>query len=257
MSSVRRARTPRSEWLRRDHSPEAIGRRLSEPPAATYLRDFIYGAIDGAVTTFAIVAGAAGASLGNTVVVILGVANLFADGFSMAVSNFLGARAEREQRDRARRDEEQHITLVPEGEREEVRQLFAAKGFSGDELEHVVDVITADRDRWIDTMMTEELGYGTDSGNPIRAAASTFAAFVAVGAVPLAVFVVNAISPGTVARPFLWSGVLTAVAFFAVGGMKARVVAGRWWRGGLETLLVGGAAAAVAYAIGVALEGIV
>jgi VIT1/CCC1 family predicted Fe2+/Mn2+ transporter len=204
------------------------------------------------------VAGAAGASLSSTVVVILGLANLFADGLSMAVSNFLGTRAEREQRALARRDEERHIAMVPEGEREEVRQLFAAKGFSGADLDRVVEVITADRDRWVDTMMTEELGYGIDSGNPLRAAASTFAAFVVVGAVPLVVFLWNtAASDAAIAHPFAWSAGLTAVAFFAVGSIKSRVVGQRWWRGGLETLLVGGAAAVVAYLIGLGLEGIV
>lgn len=257
MGFARRGRARLEDPLTRDHSPEAIEGRLSAPPAPSYLRDFIYGAIDGAVTTFAIVAGAAGASLSSTVVVILGLANLFADGLSMAVSNFLGTRAEREQRELARRNEERHIALVPEGEREEIRQLFGAKGFSGADLDRVVEVITADRDRWIDTMMTEELGYGADSGNPLRAAAATFAAFVAVGAVPLVVFLWNAGVPAAhIAHPFAWSAGLTAVAFFAVGSMKSRVVGQGWRRGGIETLLVGGAAALVAYLIGRALEGI-
>ncbi len=242
--------------LEHDHSTDAIQRRLSRPPAVSYLRDFVYGAIDGAITTFAVVAGARGANLDDSVVVILGVANLFADGFSMAVSNYLGTRAEREQRERARWTEERHIEAVPEGEREEIRQLFAAKGFDGRDLERVVDVITADRERWIDTMMSEELGYGTDSGSPVRAAASTFAAFVAVGSLPLVVYVVDVIAPGDIAHPFTWSAALTAVAFFTVGALKARVVALRWWRAGVETLAVGGAAAAVAYVVGVALQGV-
>ena len=242
--------------LESEHSRDAIRRRLSQAPAASYLRDFVYGAIDGAVTTFAVVAGARGAQLSDSVVVILGVANLLADGFSMAVSNYLGTRAERQQRDRARRIEENHIEVVPEGEREEIRQLFAAKGFSGDDLERVVDVITADRERWVDTMMSEELGYGRDAASALRAAAATFVAFVVVGALPLAVYVVDAIAPGDVAHPFAWSAALTAVAFFAVGALKARVVAQHWWRAGLETLAVGGAAAAVAYVVGVALQGV-
>jgi VIT1/CCC1 family predicted Fe2+/Mn2+ transporter len=242
--------------LEREHSTDAIKRRLSAPPTASYLRDFVYGAIDGAVTTFAVVAGAAGASLDDSVVVILGLANLFADGFSMAVSNYLGTRAERQQRELARRGEEEHVALVPEGEREEVRQLFAAKGFEGDDLDRVVGVITSDRERWIDTMMVEELGYGADSGNPFRAAASTFAAFVIVGVIPLGVYLVDLVVPGEVAAPFAWSTALTAVAFFTVGAIKGRVVSQRWWRAGLETLTVGGAAAAVAYVVGVALQGV-
>jgi VIT1/CCC1 family predicted Fe2+/Mn2+ transporter len=239
-----------------EHSAEAIHRRLARPPPASYLRDFVYGAIDGAVTTFAVVAGATGANLGASVVVILGLANLFADGFSMAVSNYLGTHAAREQREQARRREERHVALVPEGEREEIRQLFAAKGFSGDDLDRAVDVITADRDRWVDTMMTEELGYGADSGSPLRAAASTFAAFVVIGSVPLAVYLIDLVVSGQIAHRFAWSTALTALAFFAVGSLKAEVVGQRWWRAGAETLAVGGAAAALAYLVGVALQGV-
>lgn len=243
--------------LHDEHSPDAIARRLAEPRRVSYLRDLIYGAIDGTVTTFAIVAGATGARLGATVVVIMGVANVLADGVSMAVSNYLGIRAEQDQRARARETERRHIRLVPEGEREEIRQLFAAKGFAGDDLEAIVDVITADEDRWVDTMMADELGYGADDTVAWRAAAATFAAFVAVGMLPLLPFLVNAASADAIAAPFAWSAVLTAIAFFAVGSAKARVVGQRWWRAGGETLLVGGAAASVAYLVGVLLEGIV
>lgn len=253
-------RTPTSpagdaDRLRAQHTPAAVQQRLAAPTPVSYLRDFIYGAIDGAVTTFAVVAGATGAGLSHSIVVIMGVANLVADGFSMGVSNFLGSRAEAQQRERARHREERHIRLNPEGEREEIRQLFAAKGLDGETLEHVVDAITGDRERWIDTMMAEELGYGQDNIGPLRAAGSTFVAFLIVGSLPLSVFIVNALGAG-IPHAFLWSGILTAVAFFGVGSLKARVVDQAWWRSGLETLAIGGAAAALAYVAGVVLEGV-
>ena len=78
--------------LKQDHSPHAIRCRLEAGPQHSYVRDYVYGAIDGAVTTFAIVAGVAGAQLSGGVVVVLGLANLLGDGFSMAVSNYLGTR---------------------------------------------------------------------------------------------------------------------------------------------------------------------
>lgn len=91
----------------------------------------------------------------------------------MAASNYLGSRAEAQQREQARREEQRQIELVPEGEREEIRQIYAAKGFHGDDLERAVAIITSDRDVWLETMMREELGYGSDVTNPLRAAAST------------------------------------------------------------------------------------
>ena len=242
--------------LNADHTPAGVRHRLQAPQAPSLLRDFVYGAIDGTITTFAVVAGVAGAGLSASIVIILGLANLLADGFSMAVSNFLGTRAEQQQRERARRDEERQIALIPTGEEEEIRQIFAGKGFEAAELERVVEVITADRRVWVDTMMTEELGYGAAHADPLRAAAATFAAFLALGFLPLAVFVIDALSPGEIAAPFAWSAAMTAAAFFAIGAMKARFVDRRWWRSGLETLLIGGAAAALAFVVGTLLQGV-
>jgi len=243
--------------LAAEHTHAAVRSRLRERPTPSYLHDFIYGAIDGAVTTFAVVSGVAGADLGASVVIILGAANLIADGFSMAVSNYLGSRAERQRRELARREEERHIRLVPEGEREEIRQIFAAKGFQGRDLKRVVDVITADPELWTQTMMTEELGYGSSEPNELRAAASTLIAFLTIGFLPLAAFVYDLIAPGALERAFVWSAAMTGIAFFVVGGLKSRFVEQTWWRSGLETLAVGGLAASLAYAVGALLKGVV
>jgi VIT1/CCC1 family predicted Fe2+/Mn2+ transporter len=242
--------------LQEEHTPRAVRRRLRAKPSASYLHDFIYGGIDGAVTTFAVVAGAAGADLSETVVIILGGANLIADGFSMAVSNFLGSRAARQERERDRREEERQIREVPEGEREEIRQIFAAKGFQGHDLERVVDVITADPDLWVDTMMTEELGYGSTEPSEYKAALATLVAFLAIGFLPLMVFVYDLIVPGEVGHAFTWSSVMTVVAFAVVGGLKSRFVDQSWWRSALETVAVGGLAAVLAYATGAFLQSV-
>ncbi|MEM9301949.1 MAG: VIT1/CCC1 transporter family protein [Pseudomonadota bacterium] len=231
--------------------------RLEAGADRSYLKDFIYGAIDGAVTTFAIVAGVVGAALDDTVIIVLGLANLLADGFSMAVSNYLGTRAEQQEREKARRSELRHIEKYPEGEREEIRQLFSRKGFVGADLERVVEVITADKELWVETMLAEEFGLPRHGPDPRRAGLTTFVAFVIVGAVPLLTFFVNALAPGLIAAPFLTTCVLTGIAFALVGIWKARIVDSGMLNEGFATLFIGGSAAALAYGVGYLLRGFV
>ena len=240
-----------------EHAPEAIAERLRAGPRASYLHDFVYGAIDGTVTTLAVVAGVAGAGLRSAVAVVLGLANLLADGFSMATGNFLATRSEQQRRHRIRRQEERHIELVPAGEREELRQLLASRGLEGELLEQVVDVIAADRDGWIDVMMQQEHGFAPSSPNALTAAAVTFIAFVSVGAVPLGAYVVDMLPGVSVSSPFAWSIGLTALAFMVVGALKGVVVEQSWWRSGAETLVLGGVAAALAFGVGAALGGLI
>jgi vacuolar iron transporter family protein len=173
------------------------------------------------------------------------------------VSNYQGTKTQREQIDEARASEERHIELIPEGEREEIRQIYAAKGFEGDDLERAVEIITSDRQRWIEVMLREELGFSHGVEEPVRAGLSTFAAFVVVGAIPLLAFVYDQLQPGVIGDPFVWSAVLTGMAFFGVGALNGRFVEQPWWLSGAETLGVGGVAATMAYVIGSLLSGLV
>lgn len=245
------------ESLKSDHTHKAIQARIQQGPNHSYLHDFVYGGIDGAVTTFAIVAGVAGADLATGIVIILGMANLLGDGFSMAVSNFMATRANKQLLDRAREMEEEHIELVPEGEKEEVRQIYKAKGFTGEDLERAVKVVTSDRKVWVDTMIQDELGMNLNIGSPWRAALTTFAAFFIVGALPLLAFFLTWIFPSSISHPFFWSSLMTVAAFFIVGAFKSRFVAQSWFAAGLETILAGGAAAGLAYGVGKCLKGVV
>ena len=116
------------------HSQQEIAKRIGAPPGRGVLRDAVYGAIDGAVTTFAIVAGVAGAGLSPFIIIALGIANVLADGFSMAAANYSGTKAELDNMRRIRKIEELHIQNYPEGERLEVREILAQKGLRGDVL---------------------------------------------------------------------------------------------------------------------------
>src|SRR4051812_41805137 len=176
---------PPASTLHEEHTPQAIAARIAAARQHSYLGDFILGAIDGTVTTFAIVAGVAGAGMPRGAAIVLGLANVLADGFSMAVSNYSKSHADRQVVDRIRLEEEMHIQEIPEGEREEIRQIFSRKGFEGPLLDEIVEVITRDRKQWVDTMLTEEWGLQLESPSPIRSAVSTFAAFVLAGMVPL------------------------------------------------------------------------
>lgn len=245
-------RTTLHEELSRQHRAEAITARLDSARRHDYLGDAVLGAIDGCVTTFAVVAGAAGARLPPAIAFVLGFSNLLADGFSMAVSNYERARTERQRLEAARRTEEHHVRTVPDGEREEVRQIYRRKGLEGDVLERVVEAVTADRDRWVDTMLTDELGFSLQPPSAVRAALATFGAFVVIGALPLV----------PLAAGWRWpelpvialSAVTTAGAFFAIGWIKGWAQDRSRWRAGLGTLATGGAAAALAWATGAALS---
>ena len=240
-----------------DHSPEAVAKRLAEGPRKVYIKDFVYGGIDGAVTTLAVVSGVAGAGFSSIVIIVLGLANILADGFSMAIGNYLGTKADNQHVENERRQELLEIEINPEGEREEIRQIFAAKGFSGNQLEEVVKVITADETRWVNTMLQEEHGLQLHEHDAARAALVTFFSFAIVGTLPLMPFLINWWKADIFAEPFLWSSGITLLAFFIIGAIKGRFVNASWQRSGIETLLVGGVAALLAYGVGLLLSGVV
>ena len=233
--------------LEHGHSPRAIKERLDLEHQPSYLRDAILGGIDGCVTTFAVVASVAGAGLPGIVALALGVASLIADGFSMGVSNYQGVKSDRDAVNRARAMENRHIRQVPDGEREEVRQIFARKGFDGDILEEIVERISEDEALWVDTMLREEHGLDLRGISPLKAAMWTFFAFIIVGAIPLLPFLLPSLG---LQVAFMTSIAMTGVTFFGIGFAKGVIVGEKRWRSGLETLLMGGGAALIAYWIG-------
>ncbi|THD45307.1 MAG: hypothetical protein E7774_08330 [Bradyrhizobium sp.] len=232
--------------LEHSHTRESIHARLAQRPQANYLRDWIYGGIDGTITTFAIVAGVVGADLPGSVVLVLGLANLVADGFAMGAGNYSGTKAEVDDYRRLVAVERKHIALAPSGEREEIRQIFALKGFAGDDLERIVDVITSDEERWVRTMAVEEYGLSPAEKSPIWAALSTSGAFVVCGLAPLVSYLL--------AYSFACCIVATGLVFFAIGAVKSRWSLASLPRSGLETLAIGMSAAGISFLIGYAMQ---
>ncbi len=226
------------------HSPTEIAQRLSIGQRAGHLKDMIYGGIDGAVTTFAIVAGVAGAGLSHHIIVALGVANIIADGFSMAASNYSGTKAELDDRKRIIQVEERHIEQHPEGELEELRQILQLRGLSGIVLEEATTAISQSKTNWIDLMLTDEYGLSRVEPEPMKAALATFAAFLVAGSIPLIPFLLN------LDAAFSISIYATLLTFFLIGTGKSRWSLSKWWKSGLETLLIGGVAALLAFSVG-------
>ncbi len=222
-----------------------------------YLGEFVYGAIDGTVTTFAVVAGATGAALSSGIVVVLGFANLLADGFSMACGNYLSEKTQRDFIKKERQREEWEIENVPEGEVNEIKEIMKKKGFRNKELDMAVKVITSDKKVWIDTMMSDELGLVESNKTPWKTAAVTYFGFLSIGVIPLLAYVFSYFFPVFAENTFGIAVVMTLAALVSIGVIKRYVTKKDLWKTVLETLFVGGAAAVMAYYVGYLLRWIV
>lgn len=218
-----------------------------------YLGEFVYGGIDGSVTTFAVVAGATGANLESSIVIILGFANLIADGFAMSVGSYLSTKSEKENYEKHKAIEYWEVDHLPEKERQEVREIYAAKGFEGELLEKVVEVITQDKDRWVDIMMKDELEMAEQTKSPFKMGAVTFGSFLMLGFIPLFIYVIDFFRPLSTDL-FLISSVLTGLCFLGIGFLKSVVNNTKRLKSIVETFLLGGAAAILSYFVGDFLE---
>lgn len=215
-----------------------------------YISEFVYGGIDGVITTFAVVAGAAGANAELYWVLIFGFANLIADGFSMSVGNYFSVKADRDNYDKHRKIEYWEIENLREREVQEIREIYEAKGFKGELLEQVVGVITSDKEVWVDTMMKEELEMTKDEKTPSKTAFATFLSFNLVGIIPLLAYIFAQFMDLNRDNLFLISCISTAAALMFVGFLKSKVTEKSFLKGIIETLILGGMAAFLAYYVG-------
>ena len=267
MSFMKRLDDARKAYVRGDkkasaaaHDPDQIALAVHSEEhggaGSQYIGDFVYGGLDGIITTFAVVSGVAGANLGTSVILILGMANLLADGFSMATGAYLSTKSEQEYYDKERQREQWEVEHFPEGERAELYELYRQKGYSEEEADQILSIVTRDRERWVDAMMIDELGLLKDEGNPIFNGLATLVAFIVAGSVPLLAYLAGLVVAIPPEAAFPTSVVLSGLALFGLGVARVVVTHQKPLRSGMEMLLVGGLAAVVAYVVGALLKGL-
>lgn len=261
MSPSRDLQGARDAYRQRDaeasiaaHSRSAEEKHQQEQ--GQYLKSAVYGGLDGIVTTFAVVAGVAGAELSAGIVLILGFANLFADGLSMAVGDYLSTKSELEYEKAERERERWEIENFPEGEKKEMVELYVAKGLPKEDAETIVDIFARHEEAWVEVMMVEELGIVAADESPVRNAAVTFVSFALFGLIPLLAYVVARMMPSLQCSTFAVASVLTGATLFALGAIKVRITGRSWLKSGLETLAIGGITAAAAFLVGRLLGGL-
>jgi VIT1/CCC1 family predicted Fe2+/Mn2+ transporter len=213
---------------------------------AEALSDVILGGQDGLVNVMGIVLGVASATSDKFIVLVAGLVATFAESISMAAVAYTSVRAEQDHYRRELEQEKWEIEHLPEVEEEEIRLIYMRKGFRGRELEQLVKSITSNKELWLSTMMSEELGLPPlETQNPTRAAVIVGVSAVVGSLVPLAPFLFFGVGESIV-----YSLVLGTLVLFAVGAYKAKITVGKWWKSGIEMAAVGMVAALAGWIVG-------
>jgi VIT1/CCC1 family predicted Fe2+/Mn2+ transporter/rubrerythrin len=220
--------------------------RRASAHVGDFVRDLVFGLNDGVVSNFSLISGVSGAGTSHQVVMLAGVAGLIAGAVSMASGSYLSNKSQREVVDEEVRREAEEIAYAPDEERDELRRIYLLKGFSADEVEILVRRITADHDRWLETLITEELGLSAKPGPPPLLDGLFAGGGFALGAlVPLIPFF---FAGGTGA--LIAAAVLSVIGLFTMGAAKTLVTSRSVLRSGLEMVAVGIGAAAVTNVVG-------
>lgn len=222
-------------------------------PLQTYLKEIVYGGNDGIVTTFAVVAGFTGANLGNAgsfsflTVLLFGMANLFADGVSMGLGNFLSLRSEKDVYKAEEAKERYEVRNNPASEITETIEILRTKGFTQKQAEDLTRIYSTNEEYWINFMMQHELELPNPSKeNPVFTALATFFAFVVFGSIPLLPYLFLSDS----SKSFQYATTAAGSALLLLGLLRWRISKESLIRSVSEILLVGGLAASVAYLVG-------
>lgn len=222
-----------------------------------YFKEVVYGGVDGIVTTFAIVSGFSGAALSSditaqasfAIVLLFGLANLFADAISMGLGNFLSVRSEKDQYEILRAKEKSLMEQYPENEILETVSILKDKGFDEVDARSLAAMYQKNEEYWLDFMMSHEHERSDPRGdNPVLTGLATFGSFLIFGVIPILPFLL--LGESSSALLFQISAGGTFIALVILGLMKWRIVGTGLWRSLIEIVLIGSVAAVIAFAVG-------
>jgi vacuolar iron transporter family protein len=215
--------------------------------ASETVRDIVIGMADGLTVPFALAAGLTGTAAATTqIVVVAGLAEIAAGSIAMGLGGYLAARTDREHYASELEREYRETVELPDEEREEVAKVFRGYGMSEEQMQPVVSAIASDRQRWVDFMMRFELGLEEPDPKRARNSAATIAvSYILGGLVPLGPYMIAADLNSALAL----SVAVTLGALFVFGYVKGRLTGISPWRGGLQTVTIGGLASAAAFLI--------
>lgn len=219
------------------------------------IRSFILGFNDGLISVFTLLVGVAAATLNKPdffyVVVLTGAAAMVSGAVSMGLGEYISSKSEYKFQKNEIKRERAEIKLFPEEEKEEVREFFKEWGFKGKELDNAVETITSDQDTWIDFLIKSELGLEEPEA-PWIGGVITFFAFILGSITTLFPYFLNL---GLVS--LIISSVISFVMLFVIGALKTKITGEKYWKSGLEMVIVGAIAFMVSYSVGIWVEMII
>lgn len=231
-----------------DHSLAEIKyhRNHDQHRQASRLSDIILGGQDGLVNVLGVILGVAAATSDPRIVMVAGLSAAFAESVSMGAVAYTSTLADADFYEAERAREFRHITEIPHLERNEIRTIYAAKGFKGELLDRIVETITANEEVWVAVMMSEEHKiHHTDRRQAVKSALVVGFSAIIGSLIPLVPFTLL-----PVAHSMCAAVVVTAFVLFGVGVYKAKAMVGHPWKSGLEMAFIGTLSALVGYAIG-------
>jgi VIT1/CCC1 family predicted Fe2+/Mn2+ transporter len=211
-----------------------------------HLSDVILGGQDGLVNVLGVILGVAAATQDVRIVIAAGLAATFAESISMGAVAYTSTLAENDLYHSEREREYRHIHLAPDVEVEEIRDIYRKKGFDGETLDKIVDVITSNPDVWVNVMMAEEFQLSVpEKSKALRSALLVGLSALIGSLIPLSPFFYLNVTLS------IWLAVIiAALTLFIVGMYKARVTVGKPFRSGMEMAIIGTVSALAGYVVG-------